>query len=330
MSEIRIGIVGTGRIAKRAVKEIAFVKELSISAVYNPNPEHAGEFVLACFGEDNTDDKESPMPECYGDYQEFLEQVDAVYIATPHGTHFDYAEAALDAGKHVLCEKPMTLNEEECRELFALASEKGLVLMEALKTEHCPGFKKLIKIAGSGVIGDIVDVEAAFTRLTEGNLREFFDIKNGGAFTEFGSYCLLPIFKLLGTEYKDISFYSIPCETGVDGYSRVVLEFEKSFGTAKCGLTVKSEGQLLVSGTKGYIIAPSPWWLTKYFEVRFEDPKKIKRYNFEFEGDGLRYEFWEFAERIRNAALGKNVLYGEEEAAARAGVFEKMLERRRG
>ncbi len=143
--------------------------------------------------------------------------------------------------------------------------------------------------------------------------------------------------RFLGTDYSDVRFMSIPAESGVDGYSKVVFAYEdksngtggddgisviRKIGTAKTGLTAKSEGQLLISGTKGYVLVPSPWWLTKYFEVRYEDPTKIDKYECEFLGDGLRYEFTEFERRVRCGEVANSQ---RDEALARARVFEKFL-----
>ena len=221
----------------------------------------------------------------------------------------------------------MTLVKAQAKELCEIARKKNLVLMEAIKTEHCPGFKKIEEIVASGIIGDVVDVEACFTRLTEGHCREFDDIASGGAFTEFGSYPMLPILRFLGTEFEGINFFSIPYDTGVDGYTKALFRYKDKVGTAKTGLTVKSEGQLVISGTKGYILVPSPWWLTRHFEVRFEDPSHVEKHNCEFEGDGLRYEFREFARRVREKEITEDTAM--DEMIARARVFEEFLEGRR-
>ena len=214
------------------------------------------------------------------------------------------------------------MNPEHARSLYCLAAEKELVLVEGIKTAYCPGFIKLEEVLSSGVIGDVVDIEAAFTRLTDTGCREYEDRKFGGSFTEFGTYTMLPIFRFLGTEYKNISFISKNIGS-VDGYTKAVFDFGDRFACAKTGLSVKSEGQLLISGTKGYILVPSPWWLTRYFEVRYEDPNKIDRYECEFDGDGLRYEFTEFVRRINE---GISIPDKEiDEGMARAGVFRKFL-----
>ncbi|WP_035790374.1 Gfo/Idh/MocA family protein, partial [Butyrivibrio sp. FC2001] len=307
---INLGMIGTGRIAKRAVKEIAEVKDIKLSAVYNPNEDHAKTFAA-----------DNGICQSYADINKFLESIDALYIAAPHSTHYDYAKKALGLGKHVICEKPLTLSEKQTISLYEIASDNKLVLMEAVKTAYCPGFKKLCEVIESGAIGEVVDVEAAFTRLTEGDVRELTDTKIGGAFTEFGTYTMLPIFRFLGTDYTDIEYKTIKAGN-VDGYTKAHFNYSDRFATAKCGLTVKSEGQLLISGTKGYILVPSPWWLTRYFEVRYEDPRKIDKYEEIFEGDGLRYEFREFVRRINDKNYD-TIEY--KEAISRSRVFEHFL-----
>ncbi len=127
--------------------------------------------------------------------------------------------------KHVLCEKPFTLKVAEAEELFALAKEKNLVIMEALKTAYCPGFEQIIGTALSGEIGEIRDVEACFTRLTDSSLRERTDAVNGGAFTEMGSYCMLPMIKLFGTDIRDARFDSILAENGNDLYTKAYFTY---------------------------------------------------------------------------------------------------------
>lgn len=108
----------------------------------------------------------------------------------------------------------------------------------------------------SGKIGKVCDVEACFTRLANIDSRERTDAAYGGAFLEFGSYTLLPIIKLLGTDYRDIHFDTIYDENGVDLYTKVYMSYDNAMALSKNGVAVKSEGQLVIAGTKGYILAP--------------------------------------------------------------------------
>lgn len=313
---IRIGVIGTGRIAVRFVPEAKYVSGVMVKSVFNPNLESA-----KAFGEKFELD-------CATDnLEEFFEEIDAVYIASPHETHYEYTKIALEHEKHVLCEKPLAFKKCEAEELFDLAIKKGKILLEAIKTAYCPGFVQLVGIAKSGAIGQICDVEACFTRLTPEDRRERTDIKYGGGFTEFGSHTLLPILKLMGTNYKDVRFDSIKDENGIDLYTKASFIYEHGMALSKSGVGVKSEGQLLISGTNGYILAESPWWLTQYFEVRYEDPAKKDKYFFKFLGQGLRYEISDFAYRIQGHR-GRSFKFTKEESIAMAEIMEKFLEQR--
>ena len=185
-----------------------------------------------------------------------------------------------------------------------------------------------MNVAQSGKIGQITDVEACFTRLANPKARECTDGQYGGSFLEFGSYTLLPIFKLLGTDYKAVHFNSIYGENGVDFYTKVQLEYENSMATCKTGVRVKSEGQLVIAGTNGYILAESPWWLTKKFEVRYEDEDQIEVYEPTFQGDGLRYEISAFISKINGNEKNGYKLTAEE-AIAMADITEKFMEKKR-
>ncbi len=300
---MRFGIIGTGRIAERFIKELEHVKGASVSCVYNPHSGRAAEFVgsrqdaiVGTYGNAVGGLSRFELPEPTDDIERLWELTDAIYIASPHETHYVYTQQALEQGKHVLCEKPMGLTEENTEELFKLASQKKLILMEGLKTAYMPGFRQMLGVAKSGIIGDIVQVNATFTKLTPETGREFKG-EAAGSFIELGSYGMLAIFSLLGTDYKAVHFDSFNNTQGVDTYTVAHFDFGNAFATATAGLGVKSEGSLVVAGTKGYITVPAPWWLTKHFEVHFEDPKKIIAYDDEMEGDGLRYEIRAFLDK---------------------------------
>lgn len=314
---VRVGIIGSGRIAHRFVEEAARVSGMSLVGVYNPHIRSAKAFA----------DKHHDLEFYTDDMKDFMMRVDAVYVASPHETHYDYVRQSLEQDKHVLCEKPMTLCKAKAEELFALAKHKNLILMEAVKTAYCPGFVQMMGIARSGMIGTIHDVEACFTRLTPPGVRETTDTMYGGSFTEFGSYVLLPILKLLGTNYKEVRFDSIYDDNGLDIYTKITLIYENGFATGKTGLGVKSEGQLVIAGTEGYILAESPWWLTKTFEIRYEDPNNRERHNVNFLGRGLRYEISDFIYMI-NEHEGRQFKMLPAESVAMAEIMERFLEQR--
>lgn len=313
---IRIGVVGTGRIAPRFLREAQYVSGALVVCAYNPVKDSAAQFSrrtgIVCYTEE---------------YEEFLEQVDAVYIASPHETHSDYARRAMMMGKHVLCEKPLAFTALEAQELYLLAKKQETVLIEGIKTAYCPGFQQLVNIAKSGKIGQIRDVEACFSRLADPGARELTDARYGGAYLEYGGYPLLPIIKLMGLDYEDVDIDWIEDKNGIDMYTKIHLRYRDGFGMAKTGVAVKSEGQLVVAGTAGYILAQSPWWLTRKFEIRYENPNKIELYQPVFQGDGLRYEVSEFVSRI-NGRSENGFKLTEEESIAMADITERFMKKR--
>lgn len=317
-SIIKLGVIGCGRIARRFMPEAKYVSGVAVVSVYNPHIKSAEAYAQKFELDSYTDDLEA-----------FFAGIDAVYIASPHETHYEYTKAALLHHKHVLCEKPMTLKKNQAEELFKIAKGSRLVLLEAIKTAYSPGFNQLISVAKSGVIGQVQDVEACFTRLTREELRERQDREYGGSFTEFGSYTLLPMIKLLGTDYKEVRFDSILAENGIDLYTKASFRYENGLALSKTGVGVKSEGQLVIAGTEGYILASSPWWLTKSFEVRYEDSTRIDQHTIRFLGYGLRYEISDFVYMINgNGQRGYKLTRGE--SIAMAGIMERFLEQRLG
>lgn len=312
-SIIRLGIIGTGRIAKRFVPEAKYVSGINVECVYNPHTESARKFA-----------EKFELNNWYDSLDKLWEGLDAVYIASPHETHYGYIKEALLHKKHVLCEKPMVLSGTEAAELFALAEERGCVLMEAIKTAYCPGFSQLLGVVKSGVIGQVYDVEACFTKLENPASREMTDVNYGGSFTELGSYALLPIVKILGVHYQDVRFESFYNELGIDIYTKAYFRYENAVATAKVGLGVKSEGQLIISGTKGYIVVEAPWWKTKSFEVRYENSNLNEKYFTKFLGEGLRYEISDFVSAI-NGNFAKINKISQDDSAIVAQVMEMFL-----
>ncbi len=307
----RLGIIGTGRIAFRFMNEAKSVSGCSVNLVYNPRLASAKKF-----GDNHNVDYTD-------DLDKFFSLVDSVYIASPHQTHYDYIKQALNNGKNVLCEKPMVLSKSEAEEVFNLAKEKGLVLFEGIKTAYCPGFNHLLGVACSGVIGKICAVEATFTKLEKTTNRELADTEFGGSFLELGSYTLLPAIKLLGTDFKDIRFETLKAENGVDIYTKAYIKYNNALAEATCGLGVKSSGQLIISGTKGYIVVEAPWWKTTFFEIHYEEYWRVDKYADRFVGEGLRYELSEFISAI-NGADKHSFKLTKEDSIAIAEIIEKF------
>lgn len=308
-TEYKFGIIGSGRIAHRFVPESHVVNGAKAVAIFNPDAQEAALFA------------QKHSLEAYSDFNTFLDHTDMVYIASPHLTHYDYAKRSLLAGKHVLCEIPFMLKKSEAEELFRLAEERGLVLMEASKTAFCPAFCRMVTLVKSGIIGDVVDVKSSLSKQVLPPARELDPTMAGGAMTEHAALNLLAIFRLLGTRWRGISFHT-KRQDGVDIYTSGSINYPHATSSFTLGIGVKTEGNLVVSGTKGYVYVPSPWWLTSFFEVRFEDQTKNKKYFYSYDGDGLRYEIQEFLSMIVNGRRNCHKLKTSESIAI-AEVIEK-------
>lgn len=310
---VNIAIVGCGRIAQRFYAEVDKVDAASVSALYDINLEAAAALNASLVA---------------GSFEEAVERADAVYIATPHNLHYQQAKYALEHGRHVLCETPMVLREAEAEELYAIAKERGLMLMEANKTAYSPAFNHLVTLVKSGLIGDVVGIDASESKLwgEEKLKRELDPAMAGGSLYEMGSYPLLPIMKLLGTEYKDINIYSRLNENGVDVYTRGIVRYPGAVASFQLGLGVKTEGNLVISGTQGYVYVPSPWWKTDYFELRYEDQNRNKKYFYKWDEPGLRYEIQEFVSCIVNHR-GSSARLTPRQSIAMARVMEQFAKR---
>lgn len=286
---LKLGMIGCGDIADKFINESKYVSGVNIEGIYGPDEASAQKFSEKhelAFSETN--------------YDAFLDKVDAVYIASPNLTHYEYIKKALEKGKHVLCETPIVLSKGQACELYALAADCGCVLLEAAQTAFSPGFIRLISIAKSGLIGQIKNVDATFTRTAGGNSKVLNTSLGEGSVTSLATYPLLVIMKLLGNDIENVDFYSyFDEETQVDLFTKINLKYCSAIASAKVGLGVQSEGDLVISGTKGYIYVKSPWWRTESFEIRFLDSAKNKKHFYKFEGDGLRYELAEFVSMVQ-------------------------------
>ena len=293
-SNLKLGVSGCGRIAARFVPETAFVDAVEVTAVYDTDRVASARLA-----------SENSVGMVCESFEELVENVDAVYIATPHLEHYRQVKYALEHGRHVLCETPLVLDGVEASQLYALAKEKGLVLIEANKTAFCPAFNHLITLVKSGLIGEVVGIDASESKLWDKSdlKRELDGTKAGGSLYEMGSYPLLPIVKLLGTGHRNVNLYSRLNEDGVDVYTRGVMLYDGAVGSFQLGLGVKTEGNLVISGTKGYAYVPSPWWKTDYFELRYEDQNRNRKYFYSWNEPGLRYEIQEFVSCIVNRRM---------------------------
>ena len=303
-----MGIIGKGTMIDKFVSESKFVSGVTIGDICEP--------VLY---EDSADIKFAKEK----DIEDMLKKSDVVYILTGPAARGDYVKKALDNACHVMCESPISLKKEQTKKLYDYAKKKGIVLFEALKTAYMKAFNRLVVLVKGGIIGDIKAIDATCTSMQPSN-KWFYNKENaGGSFTDWGPFVLLPVLKIFGLDYKKCSFVTdIDEKKGIDIFTQISLLYKNGIANLKVGYGVKSEGDLVISGTKGYIYVPSPWWKTEYFEVRFENFNDNKRYFYKIDGTGERYEIAEFMREIRTK--DRNVLLSSEVSCFIGYVMERF------
>ena len=216
----------------------------------------------------------------------------------------------------MICESPITLSIEQYKELMALAHEKGLILADGIKTAYSTAYSRLMVVAKSGRIGDIVSVDSVCTSLESGAGDPGADLsRKQNSICAWGPTAMLPIFQLLGTAYcsKRITSILLDEQHRFDGFTKIDFTFDKAVASAKIAKAAKAEGELIITGTKGYIYVPAPWWKTDYFEVRFENQSDNKRHFYQLDGEGIRYEIVAFAKAVET---GKDNYYISEYVSA--------------
>ncbi len=295
---LKIGLVGNSNILNKFYNESKYVNGITITGVYTTNNEEL-------------DIELKQLSFKTNDYTKLLNEIDAVYIISPPQFHYEQIKEALMLGKHVLVESPVALTVGDCQELFELALKNNCVLSEAIKTAYSTAYSRMILLAKSGVIGDIVSIDATCTSLRETKSPK--GISHWNSLEAWGPSALLPIFQLLGTSYESrqiIVRYSDE-QLKNDAFTKINLVYPHAVASIKVGQGVKSEGDLVISGTKGYIYVPAPWWKTDYFEVRFENQTNNKRYFYQLDGEGIRYEILAFSNAIlknyRNQYIDRSI-----------------------
>ncbi len=282
---IRLGLVGETNILNKYKNECSFVNGLQVAGIYTTDKRIQ-------------ETEESAL--LAGSYEALLNQVDAVYLVSHPDMHSQQIKQALLSGKHVLCESPIALKKDQCRQLFSLATERHLTLMEAVKTAYATAYNRLLLLAKSGQIGQIVAVDAVCTSLASDGGTQLDALWN--SICAWGPTAMLPIFHLFGCQYSEKQIISClkDAPSPFDIFTKINFVYPNATAALKVGNGVKSEGELVISGTKGYIYVPAPWWKTEYFEIRYENPAENKRYFYHLDGEGIRYELVNFVRSVES------------------------------
>ena len=241
---MKLGILGAGGIASTMAKTVAGMKGVEAYAVAARDLERARVFA-----------QKYEVKKAYGSYEEMLadDEVELVYIATPHSHHYLHAKMCLEAGKNVLCEKAFTVNAEQAQKLFDLAKEKKLLITEAIWTRYMPSRKMINDIIESGVIGEVTAVTANLSYTVSHVERIRKPELAGGALLDVGVYPINFASMVLGDKVKDVKATAI-FQNGVDILDSIAMVFEGDrMATIQCGAREISDRMGSIFGTRGYM-----------------------------------------------------------------------------
>ena len=310
---LNIGFVGESSVVNKFYNESGFVNGMNPVGIYS---------------EKNKELEYEPLENVkyFESYEELLKESDAVCIISHPKRHYAQIKSALQKGVHVICEPPMTLSVAELEEVNQLAKNNNLILMISLKTAYSTAFYRMVLMLKGGCIGDIVSVDATCTSLQN------YDFSNENVQKEaWSSICawgpvgMLPVFQILGTSYKNVESWSLWADENqkFDLFTKLNFVYDNAVATVNVGKGVKSEGDLVITGTRGYLYVPAPWWKTDYFEVRYENQSDNKRYFYQLEGEGIRYELVNFLKSVKTE---KNYSYVDYETTKKiVEVIENVL-----
>lgn len=297
MKKIKWGVIGTASIAAGCtIPGMKKAKNCDLYAIAGRDIQKAKEFK-----------KKFGFKKAYGDYQAILDdpKVEAVYIPLPNNLHYEWALKALNAGKHVLCEKPLVPTEKMAVELFEAAENNHVFLMEAFAYLHSPYVESLKQVLDSQVLGEIRYMESAFITQTppETDIRMVKEMY-GGAMYDLGCYCLSIILRLLNRKPDEIKSLATFSDKGIDTYSTALMKFGDISTAIRCGMVLGNThngrmDSLFIYGDKGYLKS----------EVEFNQEGKLSFWVYSDEGK-KKYTVSALQNyRLEVEQLGKSIQY---------------------
>ena len=303
---VRVGILGCGRVAKRFPPEAGFVNGVEIVAAYDIERHKAADY-----------SEKFPGAVAYDGLEAFYDAVDAVYVATPHLSHYKNIKEALLARKHVLCEKPFTINDKQAQELYRLARDRHLFIMEGLWIWFLPLYDRLRSILQQGVIGEIKHISCQYGFVATGARKErkFNPALGGGALLDIGIYNLGFLRIVTGNEPQNVETQKVHInEYGTDDYSCLKLTYNDGC-TAESVQTIGQElkRNARIEGTKGSIFLPDFQHAeTMILEVEGKEPETIEC---PVDINGFEYEIREVSRCVKLGYCSSDVYTAKDSIA---------------
>ena len=311
MAPVRWGILSTARINRKLLAGAALSSEVDVVAVGSRDPARARTFA-----------DEHGIPTAYGSYEELLADpaVEAIYNPLPNTLHCEWSIRALEAGKHVLCEKPMSSSAAEVEEAFAAAERTGFLLTEAFMYRHHPQARRLEALVAEGAIGELRVIRSAFSYglFDVGNIRLRTDV-DGGALMDVGCYCVSGS-RLLGGEPESVFGRAYVGPTGTDWAFTGSLRFPGDvLALFDCATCLADRDELEAIGSEGSLFLDDPWHCLKPV-IELRRGGGVERIEVEA-ANPYRLELDDLGRAIR---MGSAPLLGRADAVAQARVIAAL------
>ncbi len=313
--KIKFAVMGPGRISSKFCEAVQMTDCAEVTAVASKSLDRA-KALADRFG----------IADYYDSYDEMLEKsgVDAVYISTTHNFHFENIRQCLLSGKHVLCEKSMCVCKSDAEELFTLAKEKGLLLVEGMWIRHLGTFKKAKELIDSGALGNIVlaDVVAGFKAEVDPSHRLINPALGGGVAFDISVYAIEAVTYLLSGSIKQIKGSAIRNVDGTDVVNSILLNYGDYTVNILTTLAASPPNRLLVAGSEGYIMLPTFIGGRELTYCRYgEEPQ---RFEFPYE-NGFQFEIADFVDCIRKGKTESDVVPSRDTIQC-AGIYDVILD----
>ena len=315
MDKVRLGIAGPGRIVHRVMTDLRKAEHIDIAAVASRSLERA-QAAAAEFG----------IPLAFGSYEEMAasDAVDLVYVAVPHPFHCETAKLFLRAGKHVIVEKPFTVNAKEAREVIECAWANHCYCMEAMWSRFFPAAQALKALIEEGTLGNIRRITADFSFRAPRNYEDrlFKRELGGGSLLDVGVYPLSLISFYKGALPAKVQVLSNLTETGVDGLCGFQVQFaDGAIGQGFGGLEVTTDQAMKLYGTEAWVELPDFWHPTRFTVHRFgQEPET---HEFAPENEGFHHEF-EYAARAILAGQTDQTVIPQDETLRIMEIMDGM------
>lgn len=311
--KIKWGIIGLGNIAHQFATDLLLAADADLLAAASRDILKADEFAA-----------KYNAAKAYDSYEALFadQEVDIVYIATPHDSHAELSIKALESGKHVLCEKPIALSYKDAERMIEASKKHNKFFMEAFWTRFIPAVQDVLAKVESGIIGEANYIKAdfAFIGNDAGGSRLFDKNRGGGSLFDIGVYPLFFSYIVFGIP-KEIMAKAVYHKNGIDLQTSMILQYDKAQAVLHSSIVSESDMKAIIGGTKGRIELNSPWFMADGYSVFKEEQESI--YNLPTLGKGYAHEIIECNNCVRNNQI-ESKLWSHQNSLDLSGMVEEI------